>query len=111
MDIKQYVEKYSLTKGKVMRNYLLGREDRLFLIDKADDGKGEMKNNKNRVRRFLYQINYFLAWAYAWTSALTLIISFNEASSYPPEQDPGVILMANLMMWAFTLLLLIKPLT
>lgn len=61
MNIKEYIEKYALTKGKVIGHYLIGNEDRLFLTEEHDDIRRLTKSNKKETRMFFYRVNYFLS--------------------------------------------------
>mgnify|MGYP001032362808 CR=1 FL=1 len=61
MDLKQYINNYGLKKNKVFKNYLLGKEDNLFLTNEHDDITKLMSSNKKEFRRIVYRFNYFLA--------------------------------------------------
>ena len=61
MNIKQYIEEYSIKKSKALRCYFLGNEYKLFLKEEDDHIKNLMKSNKKEFRSMIYRFNYFIA--------------------------------------------------
>lgn len=110
MNIKQYIQAYTLTRSKVLKNYLVGNEDRLFLTDEHEDVRKLMKSNKKETRMFLYRINYFIALFFL------IFIVFNIVSSFFLISELGAkaVLIGtgtSLLMLIFFCWLFIKPLT
>jgi hypothetical protein len=91
MNIKQYIEKISLNKNKVLRKYLTGSEYKLFLTEEDDDIQNIMKSNKKEFRSLLYRANYFLA-------VFVLVIAVLKITSFGP------------ILLLFSFLLFVKPL-
>lgn len=91
MNIKQYIEKISLNKSKVLRKYLIGNESKLFLTEEDDDIRNLMKSNKKEFRSLVYRANYFVA-------IFILVISILNITSFGP------------VLLLFTFFLFIKPL-
>ncbi|MBE7659192.1 hypothetical protein J2Q11_03105 [Tenacibaculum finnmarkense genomovar finnmarkense] len=54
MFTQKFIEENFLTKSQVLKAFLLGKEDRLF-IENPDDWE------EKKPRRMFYRINYFLA--------------------------------------------------
>ncbi|WP_452228194.1 YARHG domain-containing protein [Lacinutrix sp. MEBiC02404] len=61
MITEELIKNYFLTKGKTIKAYLLGNEDKLFLTEDHDHIKNVFKSNKKKTRMFFYRVNYFLA--------------------------------------------------
>ncbi|MBE7644635.1 hypothetical protein G1K66_01310 [Tenacibaculum finnmarkense] len=76
---QQDIENKFLTKSQVLKAYLLGNEDKLFLLDEHDHIKNVFKSNKKDMRMSLYRINYFIVVA-CLLIGLLLIIKSTKAS-------------------------------
>ncbi|WP_053976591.1 hypothetical protein [Mangrovimonas xylaniphaga] len=90
MFTEELIKNYFLTKGKTIKAYLLGNEDKLFLAEDHDHIKNAFKSNKKETRMIFYRINYFIA------VILLLIILYSPIS--------------NIWVLLFALPFLIKPL-
>ncbi|WP_370424994.1 hypothetical protein [Tenacibaculum dicentrarchi] len=67
MFTQKFIKENFLTKSQVLKAFLLGKEDRLF-IENPDDWENK------KPRRMLYRINYFLAIFFT----LFVLVSISE---------------------------------
>ncbi len=61
MNIEQYIKTQSLKKSKVLTNYFIGAENKLFYSEEDNHIKNTFKTNKKATRNIIYSFNYYIA--------------------------------------------------